>query len=558
MLSELKIDGNTVTTASSYEFTNVSNSHTITATFSPISYTISYNLDGGTVSGNPTSYTIEDAMTLVNPTKDGYNFTGWTENISTSNWYEGFINYSTGAIETNSTYPNAVYSEPIFIKANTTYTASGTSLGGIRWRGFDSSGNYLGGISNEATCTPTQDCYGQILLIDGCTEANRNAMIITSNAGTSVTIPAGSTGNREYTANWEVAGREFVKTTTLVDGATYIVCSDTNALQNNSGSIANSTVSVVNDKITTADKTIMWTYSGGKLINDATGTTYYLKGTSSALSLVTTASQGTNISYASSSKLKVAEGQGQSSGYPWGGNYGTTFYYLVYNSGFTVNTSGSTITLYAEEGLKLNTPTGTGTSLTEISVSITGNVIPNGDIKYELYVNNSKKSETTQTSGRAITLNATGLSKNTTYSCYIKATSVSDSTITAKSSTISVKTYSCDGTGSTCTSRPSGNQDFCETCNGSGGTLVTTSTLSSSHYACSSGSLRRSKCNSCDWSVEWCNMCGITSFTAVHSSSCSYFCKACDGNMNFGNFYCKHAQTSSHPCCIHGYTKPHN
>ena len=78
VLSELKIDGNTVTTASSYEFTNVSNSHTITANFSPISYTISYNLDGGTVSGNPTSYTIEDAMTLVNPTKDGYNFTGWT------------------------------------------------------------------------------------------------------------------------------------------------------------------------------------------------------------------------------------------------------------------------------------------------------------------------------------------------------------------------------------------------------------------------------------------------------------------------------------------------
>ena len=78
VLSELKIDGNAVTTASSYTFENVTSNHTISATFSPISYTISYNLDGGTVSGNPTTYTIEDAVTLVNPTKDGYNFTGWT------------------------------------------------------------------------------------------------------------------------------------------------------------------------------------------------------------------------------------------------------------------------------------------------------------------------------------------------------------------------------------------------------------------------------------------------------------------------------------------------
>ena len=78
MLSELKIDGNAVTTASSYTFENVTSNHTITATFSRISYTISYNLDGGTVAGNPTNYTVEDAVTLVNPTKDGYNFTGWT------------------------------------------------------------------------------------------------------------------------------------------------------------------------------------------------------------------------------------------------------------------------------------------------------------------------------------------------------------------------------------------------------------------------------------------------------------------------------------------------
>ena len=43
------------------------------------SYTISYNLDGGTAAGNPTTYTVESStITLNNPTKEGYTFTGWS------------------------------------------------------------------------------------------------------------------------------------------------------------------------------------------------------------------------------------------------------------------------------------------------------------------------------------------------------------------------------------------------------------------------------------------------------------------------------------------------
>ena len=53
---------------------------TITATWTPVNYTIDYDLAGGYVDGiNPTSYTIESApITLINPTKDGYDFAGWT------------------------------------------------------------------------------------------------------------------------------------------------------------------------------------------------------------------------------------------------------------------------------------------------------------------------------------------------------------------------------------------------------------------------------------------------------------------------------------------------
>ena len=53
---------------------------TINATWTAIVYTLSYNLDGGDVAtANPTNYTIEsETFTLNNPTRDGYDFLGWT------------------------------------------------------------------------------------------------------------------------------------------------------------------------------------------------------------------------------------------------------------------------------------------------------------------------------------------------------------------------------------------------------------------------------------------------------------------------------------------------
>ena len=53
---------------------------TVTGTLTPITYTITYNLDGGEVStANPTTYTVEtETFTLNNPTKDGATFAGWT------------------------------------------------------------------------------------------------------------------------------------------------------------------------------------------------------------------------------------------------------------------------------------------------------------------------------------------------------------------------------------------------------------------------------------------------------------------------------------------------
>lgn len=54
------------------------NGLTFSPTWNLVTYSISYNLNGGTVSGQPTSYNTENTFTLPTPTRSGYNFTGWT------------------------------------------------------------------------------------------------------------------------------------------------------------------------------------------------------------------------------------------------------------------------------------------------------------------------------------------------------------------------------------------------------------------------------------------------------------------------------------------------
>lgn len=52
---------------------------TIKANWTVNTYTITYDLDGGTAEGNPASYTVESgAITLAEPAKPGYTFTGWS------------------------------------------------------------------------------------------------------------------------------------------------------------------------------------------------------------------------------------------------------------------------------------------------------------------------------------------------------------------------------------------------------------------------------------------------------------------------------------------------
>ncbi|QEN05556.1 hypothetical protein EW093_12795 [Thiospirochaeta perfilievii] len=57
------------------------------AKFTPITYSITYNLNDGTNAANPATYTVEtDTITLLNPTKTNYTFNGWytTDDFSDS------------------------------------------------------------------------------------------------------------------------------------------------------------------------------------------------------------------------------------------------------------------------------------------------------------------------------------------------------------------------------------------------------------------------------------------------------------------------------------------
>ena len=61
----------------------LASSMVFTADWEAISYSITYELNGGTnVLANPSTYTIEDDLTLENPTKEGYTFAGWYSDSS--------------------------------------------------------------------------------------------------------------------------------------------------------------------------------------------------------------------------------------------------------------------------------------------------------------------------------------------------------------------------------------------------------------------------------------------------------------------------------------------
>lgn len=150
------------------------------AHWTPTNYSISYNLNGGSLSGQKTSYNIETAnFTLPTPSKSGYTFTGWTgSNGTTAQKSVTIVKGSTG----NKSY--TAHWTPT--KYTIGYTLNGGSISGQPT-------NYNIESANFTLPTPSKSGY----TFTGWTGTGLSGLTKT------VTVSKGSTGNRTYTAHFE-------------------------------------------------------------------------------------------------------------------------------------------------------------------------------------------------------------------------------------------------------------------------------------------------------------------------------------------------------------------
>jgi uncharacterized repeat protein (TIGR02543 family) len=171
----------TAGTISGNTLTMPNNNVTVNATLVPITYNITYALNGGSVAtANPTTYDVETAtFTLNNPTKPNYDFAGWTgtgltEPTMTVTIAQGSIgNRSYTATWTPTTY-------------DITYELGGGSVASVNPITYNIE-------------TPTFTLNNPIktgYTFDGWTGTDLTG------ATQTVTITQGSTGDRNYTANW--------------------------------------------------------------------------------------------------------------------------------------------------------------------------------------------------------------------------------------------------------------------------------------------------------------------------------------------------------------------
>jgi uncharacterized repeat protein (TIGR02543 family) len=155
---------------------------TMYAHWEPVSYTIAYNLNGGTnASGTPTSYKINSAdITLAAPTRTGYDFGGWYDN-------EACEGDAVAKIPKGSTGDKTFWAT----WTPTIYTITYTNL---------NDGTNAG--ANPATYTVESDDI--TLLAPTRPDCSFGGWYDKENVNAVLSIPKGSTGNKTYRAKWTV------------------------------------------------------------------------------------------------------------------------------------------------------------------------------------------------------------------------------------------------------------------------------------------------------------------------------------------------------------------
>ena len=166
----------------SYTFTMPSSEVNLTANATQNTYTITYNLAGGNLTGNPENYNVTtEAITLKNPTKTGYTFRGWTG--SNGETLETTVTIAKGSTGDKTYTANW--------QINTYTIAYDLAEGEVS----GNPANYTVETENIILNNPTKIGYKFL----GWTGSNGET------PQTTVTIAKGSTGDKTYTANWEAS-----------------------------------------------------------------------------------------------------------------------------------------------------------------------------------------------------------------------------------------------------------------------------------------------------------------------------------------------------------------
>ena len=217
---------------------------TFTANWTAIEYSITYNLNEGTNnSANPKTYTIEQEVRLQDPERKGYKFSGWTDNglISkdsigektfTASWeiieYSIIYNLEGGTNDSSNPTKYNVNTPKITLKAPTKlgYKFIEWTNGGIIENGSTGDKSFtakweivtykitynLDGGTNNKNNPATYNVHDNITLAEPTKTGYK--FIDWSDNGK---IPVNSTGDKVFTANWEIIG---YKITYVLNGGT--------------------------------------------------------------------------------------------------------------------------------------------------------------------------------------------------------------------------------------------------------------------------------------------------------------------------------------------------
>ena len=217
---------------------------TFTANWTAIEYSITYNLNEGTNnSANPKTYTIEQEVRLQDPERKGYKFSGWTDNglISkdsigektfTASWeiieYNIIYNLEGGTNDSSNPTKYNVNTPKITLKAPTKlgYKFIEWTNGGIIENGSTGDKSFtakweivtykitynLDGGTNNKNNPATYNVHDNITLAEPTKIGYK--FIGWSDNGK---IPVNSTGDKVFTANWEIIG---YKITYVLNGGT--------------------------------------------------------------------------------------------------------------------------------------------------------------------------------------------------------------------------------------------------------------------------------------------------------------------------------------------------